>query len=200
MGAVALRSLLAVMISGTSGLVAAEPASEAARTVVGLADPSGVQQEVTAQRLGLTPPGATALTPDGRQMNELAAVQYRLWKSHGRADFGVGLGTIGYVQPALGLRADGPVALSGATPLVSIGMRYRVSAESAVFADASGTRALPSDTGGPYVSTKIGMEWKPAQSHFGLEGGALRIQFDSGYKLSLKARRDGLGVYLRSQF
>jgi hypothetical protein len=200
MGAVALRSLLAVLIAGASWLAAAEPASEAARGVAGLGDPSEVQQEVIAQRLRLTPPGATALTPDGRPMNELASIQYRLWKSHGRADFGMGLGTIGYVQPSLGLRADGPVTLSGAAPLVSVGMRYRVSTESAVFADASGTRALPPDTSGAYVSTKIGMEWKPAQSHFGFEGGALGIHFDSGYKLSLKARRDGLGVYLRSQF
>jgi hypothetical protein len=92
------------------------------------------------------------------------------------------------------------VTLTGATPTVSVGMRYRMSPESAFFADAFGARTLPPDTSGAYVSTKVGMEWKPAKSTFGFDQGALGIHFDSGYRLSLKARHDGLKVYLRGQF
>ena len=122
----------------------------------------------------------------------------RLWLSRGRSAFGVGGGTVGYLQPPLG-RHDASATLAGATPTVSVGMRYRMTSDSAVFADASGARALPPDASA-YVSTKVGMEWKPAASRFGFDGGALGIHFDSGYRLSVKARHDGLGVYLRGKF
>jgi len=185
---------------GASALAAAEPVSEAARAVSEVAEaPAVVQHEVTAVRSRLMVPGAPALTPDGRPINELAGVQYRLWMSHGRTDFGVGVGTLSYVQPPPGLQGNGPITLSGASPMVSIGMRYRMSPESAVFADASGVHALPQDNGG-YVSTKVGVEWQPAKSRFGFDGGALGIHLDSGYKVTVKTRRDGFGVYLRGQF
>jgi hypothetical protein len=205
MSASVVRSLLAVWMVCASVLAEADPASDAARAVAvagaGAGAPqNGLQQEVTALHSRLTPPGAPALTPDGRPMNELAGVQYRLWMSHGRADLGIGLGTLGYVQPPIDPRADGPVTLSGASPLVSIGMRYRLNHESAFFADASGVHALAPDTSGAYVSTKVGMEWQPAKSRLGLDGGALGFQLDSGYKLAVKARRDGLGLYLRGKF
>jgi hypothetical protein len=156
--------------------------------------------EVSAERTRLGWGGATAFAPDGRPMNEVAAVQMRLLLSHGRTTWGVGVGTIGWVQPAHGTQPDAPLTLASATPTVSVGMRYRLDRESALFADALGARALPPDSSGGYVQTKVGMEWKPAKSTFGFEGGALGIHFDSGYRLSVKARRDGLGVYLRGQF
>jgi len=58
---------------------------------------------------------------------------------------------------------------------------------------------LPPESMG-YLSTKVGMEWKPATSRFGLDHGALGVQFNSGYRLSFKARKDGLRIYLRGQF
>jgi len=207
MGAVGSRSMLAASLVGAMALAWAEPPGEPARIAADMTaavahDPDrfALRPEVTSQRIRLTPPGAPALTSDGRVMTELAAVHVRLWVSRGRTDVGVGVGTIGYLQPAHGVRGEAPTALAGATPLLSVGMRYRVSPESAFFADASGARALPPDTSGGYVATKVGMEWKPATSRFGFDGGALGIHLDSGYKLSLKARRNGVGVYLRGQF
>jgi len=143
--------------------------------------------------------GAPVVGPDGRVMNELRGVQLRLWMSRGRTAVGLGVGTLGYVQPAPEVREARPAALVGATPTLSVGMRYRMSGDSAVFADASGARALPPDSGG-YVNTGVGMEWKPATSRFGIDSGALGMRFDSGYRLSLKARKDGLRIYLRGQF
>jgi hypothetical protein len=133
-------------------------------------------------------------------MSELAGAHVRLWMSRGRTDFGIGVGTIGYVQPPPGLHTDGPVLLAGAAPMVSVGMRYRMTRESAFFADALGAHAVPPDTSGGYVAAKVGMEWKPAKRTFGFDEGALGIHFDSGYRLSLKARHDGLRVYLKGQF
>ena len=154
--------------------------------------------EVSATRT-LAPPGASATGLDGRPMNELAGVQLRLWMSRGRTAWGVGVGTLGYVPAAQPLHAPGAVSLAAATPAVSVGMRYRITSDSAVFADAYGARALPPESMG-YLSTKVGMEWKPATSRFGLDHGALGVQFNSGYRLSFKARKDGLRIYLRGQF
>ncbi|HEX6361483.1 MAG TPA: hypothetical protein VFZ93_00895, partial [Albitalea sp.] len=103
-------------------------------------------------------------------------------------------------QPLSGAQSDGAVTLSDPRPTVSVGMRYRMTRESVVFADASGVRAWPPDAGGGYLRTNVGIDWKPANSRFGFDRGMLGIHFDSGYRLSFRPRRDGLGVYLRGQF
>jgi hypothetical protein len=155
--------------------------------------------QVDATRTRLTPPGAPAVTPDGRQMTELAGVNYRLWVSRGPAAMGVGVGTLGYVRPPLDGRPE-PVSLTGTAPTFSVGLRYRTSMHSAVYADALGTRGLGPETDGLYVNTKVGMEWKPAKNTFGFDHGTIGVHFDSGYRLSLRPRKGGLGVYLRGQF
>lgn len=156
--------------------------------------------EVSTVRTRLLPPGPSPLTSDGRPMSEMAGITYRVWVSRGRADMGVGLGTLGYVIPRPDGRIDGPVALSGASPTLSIGLRYRVTPRSAVFADASEAYGLGVDPNTSYVNTKLGMEWKPAKHALGFERGAIGMHFDSGYRLSVKPRHGGLGVYLRGQF
>lgn len=157
--------------------------------------------EVSVVRTRLPSDGPTALSSDGsRTLSELAGVDYRLWMSHGRAGVGVGIGTLGYVTTQPNGRMEGPVALKGALPTVSVGMRYRMTQESTIYADASGVRGLGADTSANYVATKIGMEWKPAKRALGFDHGAIGVQLDSGYRLSLKPRHGGLGLYLRGQF
>ncbi len=156
--------------------------------------------EVTALRARMAAPAAPLASLDGRASSDLAGVSYRFWMSHGRADVGVGVGTLGYLLPASDGRIDSPRSLVGAVPTVSVGVRYRMSNEHSVFADASGARGLGADPSGAYYNTKVGMEWKPAKSRMGFEQGAFGLHFDSGYKLSLKARHGGLGLYLRGQF
>jgi len=159
-----------------------------------------VTPEVSAVRTRLAPAAAAPLAADGRPLSELAGVNYTLWMSHGRADVGVGVGTLGYVVPRPDGRIEGPMTLTGASPTVNLGVRYRFTRDSAVFADASGTRGLGIDQSSNYLNTKVGVEWKPAKQTLGFEHGAIGMHFDSGYKLSLKARRGGLGLYLRGQF
>lgn len=156
--------------------------------------------EVSSVRARFTPEGPSQLTPDGHPLSELAGINYKLWMSHGRADVGVGMGTLGHVVPQPDGRVEGPVALAGASPTLSVGIRYRVTPRSAVYADASGAHGLGIDQSANYVNTKVGMEWKPAKNTFGFEHGAIGMHFDSGYRLSLKPRRGGLGLYLRGQF
>ena len=162
-------------------------------------DNVAITPEVSTIRTRLAP-SATPLNIDGRTPSELAGVNYKLWMSHGRTDVGVGVGTLGYIVPRPDGRVEGPVALSSAAPTVSVGLRYRMSHDSAVYADASGAHGLGTDPSANYVNTKVGVEWKPAKSKLGFEHGAIGMHFDSGYKLSLKARHGGLGLYLRGQF
>lgn len=137
-----------------------------------------------------------AATGSGRTGPEMAGINYRLWITQGRADVGVGLGSLGHVLPS----GDGLRAVGGAVPTVSIGMRYRVSEQHLLFADASGARGLGSDPAAMQVVTKVGLEWKPSRSRLGLEHGALGMQLDSGMRLSLKSRRGGPALYLRNTF
>jgi hypothetical protein len=162
-------------------------------------DKVAITPEISTVRSRLAP-SATPLNIDGRTPSELAGVNYKLWMSHGQTDVGVGVGTLGYIVPRPDGRADGPVSLSSAAPTVSVGLRYRVSPQSAVYADASGARGLGTDSSANYVNTKVGVEWKPAKNKLGFEHGAIGMHFDSGYKLSLKPRHGGLGLYLRGQF
>lgn len=137
-----------------------------------------------------------AASADGRTGPEMAGINYRLWITQGRADVGVGLGSLGYVLPT----GEGHRTVVGAVPTVSIGMRYRMSAQHLLFADASGARGLGGDPAATQVTTKLGLEWKPARSSLGFERGALGMQLDSGMRLSLKSRRGGPALYLRNTF
>jgi len=156
--------------------------------------------EVSTVRTRLLPAGTSPVTSDGRLLSELAGVNYRVWVSRGRADMGVGMGAMGYVVPQPFSRIEEPVALAGGSPTLSVGLRYRVTSESAVYADASSAYGIGVDSSTNYLNTKVGMEWKPAKHRLGFERGAIGIHFDSGYRLSLKPRHGGLGLYLRGQF
>jgi hypothetical protein len=127
---------------------------------------------------------------------ELAGIDVRLWITQGRADVGVGLGSLSNILPS----GDGLRTVAGAVPSVSIGMRYRISDRHLLFADAAAARGLGADPAVTYVSTKLGVEWKPARSTLGFEHGAIGMQLDSGFRLSLKSRRGGPALYLRNSF
>ena len=156
---------------------------------------------LTSERTRIVGTEALAVGTDGRPLTELGGVSYRWWLSHGRSDVGVGVGALGRViTPPPGV-VDGGTSLAGSVPTVTLGWRYRVSNDSVVFADASGARGLGLNGTGNYVNTKLGAEWKSPASRFGLDKrGHLGIQFDSGYRMSLRLRKSGVGVYVRGQF
>lgn len=133
---------------------------------------------------------------EGRAATEMVGVNYRLWMRHGRADVGIGFGPLGYVVQA----PDHSRTVIGAVPTITLGLRYRVSEEHLLFADATGARRLAGEPDGAYVATKIGVEWQPAKSSLGLAHGALGLQLDSGYRLMVKVRHGKPALYLRTQF
>jgi hypothetical protein len=155
--------------------------------------------EVTAVRSHLAP--AAALPDlDGRATRPLAGVSYRAWMLRGRTGVGIGLGSLGYVVPSTDDLVHARETVVGAVPTVTLGLRYHVSDEYRLFADASGARGLGSDRAAAHVGSKVGVEWQPAKSTLGFERGAIGLQLDSGYRLSLKARRGGALLYLRGRF
>lgn len=136
-------------------------------------------------------PGRDAL---GRPLNEIDGIALRWWLRRGRADVGLGIGTIGQRAGGGDGRADTPL-LYGTSTLI-VGWRWSMGERSLLYADASGMRRYGADL----VQAKVGVEWKPRTSALGFERGALGIRFDSGYRMSLRAKRGGVGVYLRRQF
>ena len=131
---------------------------------------------------------------------QLVGVSYRWWVSHGRADVGVGIGTLGYRVTPFGALSDDPRISTGAAPMVSVAWRYRVSDQSVLHADASSARGLAVNGGDGYF-TKIGVEWKAKpESRWGLDGSSLGLQLDSGLQMSMRLKKGGVSFYLRSKF
>lgn len=157
--------------------------------------------QVTAERSRLIGADTLGVGADGRPSTELSGVSYRWWLSRGRSDVGVGVGALGRVITQPPGVIDGGTSLAGSVPTVTVGWRYRVTNDSVVFADASGARGLGLNGNGNYVSTKLGAEWKSPVSRFGLDKrGHLGVRLDSGYRMSLRVRKSGIGVYVRGQF
>ena len=135
--------------------------------------------------------------------NELVELSYRWWASRGRADLGLGLGTIAYQARPTGLLPS--VASDGATlPLASgtvltLGMRYRTSERSALFADAIGVRGLPIDRGDAMVG-KVGIEFKSARSHWNISYGGLGLNLAGDMRMTLRVRRGGVSIFMHRSF
>jgi hypothetical protein len=127
----------------------------------------------------------------------------RWWLSNGRADVGMGLGTISYVsRPTGSLPGLGPTgsanALAAGTVL-TLGMRYRTSERSAIYGDAAGVQGVGVE-GGQTVVGKVGVEFKSARSRFDIAYGGLGLQLAGDARMTVKVRRGGLGLYMRSAF
>lgn len=90
-------------------------------------------------------------------------------------------------------------ALPGA-PVTTTGLRWRLSDQHLPFADAVRARSLGPNPNETQVASRVGMEWMSAEPRFGLQQGALGIQLDSGYRMSLRTRHGGLALYLRGKF
>jgi hypothetical protein len=145
---------------------------------------------------------ADAAAPAGGR-TQLEGVSRRWWISGERADVGVGVGTIGYSvvgPPGSATTSEEPRALRNAVPNLSVGMRYRVSDDSAIYADASNARGLYGKGSDAYF-TKVGVEWQgAARKGWSIARGGIGLQLDSGKTMTMRVKGGGLGVYYRSKF
>lgn len=173
-----------------------------ARVAAEVSAPVGDPALQVVELSGRLDPDAAHPFTDARGSRELAGVSYRVWMTRGRARVGLGFGALGRTTAT---PPDGsepaPRTLAEAAPVVSLAMRYRLGEHSAVFADASLAHALAGTEGlGDYANAKVGVEWKAAKPRLGFERGRLGLQLDSGYRMSFRIRKSGLGVYLRGNF
>lgn len=133
--------------------------------------------------------------------NEVNELSYRWWASKGRSDLGVGIGTISYVARPTGmvqgLAGDGALLASGT--VLMLGMRYRTSERSALYADAAGVHGLGLD-GREAVVGKVGIEFKAAQSRWNVAYGGLGFHLAGDTRMTLRVRKGGLGIYMRRSF
>jgi hypothetical protein len=147
-----------------------------------------------------------SLQPDSARLSD---VNYRFWMSRGRADVGIGIGTLALTALPLGAVPSAAPAsdlnnrtiLLASAPSLSLGMRYRASSRSTLFADASGTRGLGLYDGDTYVG-KVGVEWKPASlaSRWNIAYGGVGWRLSADSRMTLRIRSGGFGLYMRSQF
>ena len=158
------------------------------------------EAQVTTERAWLQPGAPAPLDAQGRPLGDMAGVSVRWWSGQGRSHVGFGLGTVGFVVPGIEDHGRAPGALRAAVPTLTVGWRYRVSSATAVYADATGARHPATDAAPGLYNTKVGMEWQPAKSRFGFENRSLGIQFQSGYRMSLRVKSGGIGLYFRGNF
>ena len=113
--------------------------------------------------------------------SELNELSYRWWLSSGRADVGLGLGAVSYglrpVGGSVGLAGDESSKVLATGTVLTLGMRYRTSAHSTLFADAAGVHGLGLEGGGAIVG-KVGVDFKLAQSRWNIAYGGLGLRLN----------------------
>ncbi len=134
--------------------------------------------------------------------NEFTEVGYRWWATAGRTDLGLGIGTVAYVArpigPVVGQPAERtPLAMASGTVL-TLGMRYRTSASSALYADAAGVHGASFE--GDRVVGKLGIEFKAAQSRWIVGYGGLGLKLSGDMRMQLRIRKGGVLVSMRTSF
>jgi hypothetical protein len=153
------------------------------------------------------PIGGQSLQPDGTRLTD---VSRRFWISRGRTDLGIGVGAMALTAHPLGAQPsaapnttlDNSTILLASAPSLSVGMRFRASRESTVFADASGARGFgPNNNGDAYLG-KVGVEWKPTSfvQRWNIAYGGIGWRLSADSRMTLRIRGGGLGLYMRSQF
>ncbi|MEP7099709.1 MAG: hypothetical protein ABI781_04325 [Burkholderiales bacterium] len=135
--------------------------------------------------------------------NETTELGYRWWMSTGRVDLGLGLGSLTYgTRPTgslPGLGSEGASSVLASGTVMTVGMRYRSTPTSTLYADASGVRGHGFD-GGEAVVGKVGIEFKAAQSRFNINYGGLGLRLAGDTRMTLRVKRGGLGIFMRSAF
>jgi hypothetical protein len=154
--------------------------------------------EPVASAAAVDPGVADTLPPPVRwsARGEPADGGYRLSLSRGALDFGVHFEQrVAAVRP-IDARFDSAAPAGTMLPALSFGLRS-VSAGPAP-ASSLVERALGSSTAVPYVS-KVGIEWKPAQSQVFLNQG-LGFRLGGDDRLTMRLRKGSLGLYMKRNF
>lgn len=183
----ALLPLLLCLLAAARPSLAGEPQAAPAEPAVPRAD---------AEPLVLSSLPAPALEPRWSASGAFEDGGYRLSLSRGSMDLGLRFDArVAAARPIDG-RYDSAAPPGVMLPSVSFGLR-RVAA-GPVIASSLAERALGTSTTVPEVS-KVGIEWKPAQSQvFFNQGVGFRLGGDD--RLVMRLRKSSLGIYMQRKF
>jgi hypothetical protein len=183
-------SLAALLAGAGTGVVRAE----------GDDPPEPIQSQFTR----VDTPNVTARNAAGFQ-TDLTELSYRRWSSHGRTDVGAGFGSVALVDRPIGMIGARPGDGMATTTMASgttlmLGLRYHTTEKSSIYADATHLRGLGLE-GEDRIVSKVGFEFKAAQSDWKIAyGDLLGFRLAGDARMSLKVRRSGLAIMMRSSF
>lgn len=131
---------------------------------------------------------------------DMTELSYRRWASAGRASVGLGFGSITLTERAIGtpLRDTAPTAVASGSVMM-LGLHYRASETSSFYADASRVSGLGLNSDDQVVG-KVGMEFKAARSQWNVAYGGLGFRMAGDARMTVKLRRGGVGLFMRSAF
>ena len=187
-------TLITILAAGACGAARGEDdVASAPATALVNAETRITRTDVSALPLRSAPGTRTDLT-------ELSAQR---WLHSGRASVGVGAGSVSLVNRSNGMLpgafADGTTTPQGSGTMLMLGLRYRTSPQSSVYADSARVRGLGLD-GEDQVVNKVGIEFKAAKSDWNIGYGGLGMRLAGDARMSLKLRRGGLAISMKRDF
>jgi hypothetical protein len=139
-------------------------------------------------------PVATIAPPRWSSSAEFAGHAYRLWLSRGAVDLGMSFDTSTGASRPLDARIidmQGPVVAT--LPSVSLGLHEGGAAPaSSLLERATG--------GGSDYTSKVGVQWKPAESNVSFLREGLGVRLDGNESVTMRLRKGLLGVYFQRRF
>lgn len=134
----------------------------------------------------------------------LTELSVQRWMHQGRASVGVGAGSVALVNRPNGMlagngMADGTGSAQASGTTLMLGLRYRTSPRSSLYADATRVQGLGLD-GDERVVSKVGIEFKAAQSNWNVGYGGLGMRLAGDARMTLKLRRGGLMIGMKRAF
>ena len=154
----------------------------------------GALPEPAAPRAVEEPPPAPLRWTSSAQ---LVGSAYRLSLSRGPLDIGMSFDTPARTSRPLDPRIDTQGPVMSTLPSVSLG--FRQGGRESATAGSLLARATSHADNGDYTS-KVGIQWKPAESNVSFIREGLGFRLDGNERVTMKLRKGMLGVYMQRKF
>jgi hypothetical protein len=129
---------------------------------------------------------------------EWSGRRYRWSLQRGALDIGLAFEPIDPGLRPLDLRSQSPAPLVPTLPTLSLGV-HRVGQGGLPVASNLLERALGAPREGGY-SSRVGIEWKPAQSQLNFLRDGLGVRLDGNDRMTVRLRKGVLGIYMHRKF
>lgn len=148
---------------------------------------------------------ANAFDAPQRARVDMDNIAYRWWFARERSSVSLGLGAATYRVRGVDagpLREFGDTTLGA--PLISVGLRHRMTESALLYLDAASTRRLGADEiGSDYYGARAGVEWQASRNAtFAIEQGKVRVRLYStqNSQMSLRVKKGGPMLVYRRTF